>query len=308
VIARIAQWEELNFLLTNRIPRRLATRALGWLSRIESPFVVDASLRVWKLFAPDLDLSEARTQEFRSLRECFIRELRPGARPLESDPGVVVSPCDAVVGACGRIDDDVVIQAKGLPYRLADLLGDEALAARHRNGEFATLRLRSTMYHRFHAPAACRLREVIHISGDTWNVNPIALKRVERLFCRNERAVLPLELERLDGAVTLVPVAAIGVASLRLHCLGTTLGLRSRGPRRTRCDTSYEKGEELGWFEQGSTIIVLASGALALADGVREGRMLRLGRPLLVASTARPPGRSDRAGSADAGGIAAEGA
>src|SRR5262249_57732565 len=182
MIARVFQHEELNFLLTNRIPRRLATRLLGWLSQLESPFVVAAALHIWRLFAPDLDLSEARTDRFRSLRECFIRELRPGARPLDPDPGVVVSPCDAVVGPCGRVDDDVVIQAKGLPYRLADLLGDDALVARHRNGRFMTLRLRSTMYHRFHAPAACRLREVIHISGDTWNVNPIALRRVDRLF------------------------------------------------------------------------------------------------------------------------------
>ena len=195
-----------------------------------------------------------------------------------------MSPCDAVVGACGRVDDEVLIQAKGLPYTLEDLLGDDALAARHRNGHFVTLRLSSTMYHRFHAPAACRVREVTHIAGDTWNVNPIALKRVERLFCRNERAVLPLELEELDGALTLVPVAAIGVASLRLHCLGATLGLRYAGPTRIACDARYEKGQELGWFEQGSTIIVLASGDFALADGVSEGRTLRFGEPLLVTS------------------------
>ena len=82
-----------------------------------------------------------------------------------TDPHVVVSPCDAIVGACGRVDDDAAIQAKGLSYGLKDLLGDEALVARHRHGRFLTLRLKSTMYHRFHAPADCRLREVIHISG-----------------------------------------------------------------------------------------------------------------------------------------------
>ena len=287
MIARLFQQEELNFLLTNRIPRRAATRLLGWLSRLENPFVVGASLRIWQIFSPDLDLSEARTTRFRSLRECFIRELAPGARPIAQDPDVVVSPCDAEVGACGRIDADVVIQAKGLGYTLEQLLGDEELAARHRDGQFVTLRLRSTMYHRFHAPAACRVREVTHIAGDTWNVNPIAVARVEKLFCRNERAVLPLELEDVDGWLTLVPVAAIGVANLRLHCLDATLGLRDAGPARIACDTSYEKGQELGWFEQGSTIIVLASGDLALADGVCEGRTLRVGEPLLVATTPR---------------------
>jgi phosphatidylserine decarboxylase len=285
MFARIFQQEDLNFLLTNRIPRLWATRFLGWFSRLESPLVVGASLRIWKLFAPELDLSESRTRHFRSLRECFIRELAPGARPVSPDPHVVVSPCDAVVGACGRLDDEVLIQAKGLTYTLKDLLGGAGCAARHRNGRFVTLRLRATMYHRFHAPAACRVREVTHIAGDTWNVNPIALARVERLFCRNERAVIPLELENVDGQLTLVPVAAIGVASLRLHCLAATLGLRYSGPARLTCDAHYEKGQELGWFEQGSTIIVLASGDFALADGVCEGRTMRVGEPLLVAST-----------------------
>jgi phosphatidylserine decarboxylase len=289
MIARLFQQENLNFLITNRIPRRLATRFLGWLSRLESPFVVGASLRIWKLFAPDLDLSEARTTRFRSLRECFIRELAPGARPIAADPDVIASPCDAVVGACGRVDEGAVIQAKGLSYTLKELLGDEALAARHRDGRFVTLRLRSTMYHRFHAPAVCRVREVVHIAGDTWNVNPIALARVERLFCRNERAVLPLELEDLDGWLTLVPVAAIGVATLRLHCVEGALGVRYAGPTRLPCDARYQKGQELGWFEQGSTIIALASADFALADGVREGRTLHVGEPLLIASERRRP-------------------
>ena len=87
-----------------------------------------------------------------------------------------------------------MLQAKGFPYTLADLLGDEELARYYRGGEFVTLRLTSSMYHRFHAPYDCRVEQVDYISGDTWNVNPIALKRVERLFCKNERAVIRCRL------------------------------------------------------------------------------------------------------------------
>src|SRR5262245_65690749 len=105
MIARIFQQEDLNFLLTNRIPRRGATLLLGWLSRVESPLLVAASLRVWKLFAPELDLSESRTRRFRSLRECFIRELAPGARPVEADPRALGSRCHAAVRARGRASD-----------------------------------------------------------------------------------------------------------------------------------------------------------------------------------------------------------
>ena len=279
-IGRLAQQEDLNFLLTNRIPRHLATRFMGWFSRIESPLVRDASLGLWKRFAGDLDLSDARKQRFDSLHDCFVRELREGARPIDPDPRVVTSPCDAVVGAHGRIDGTRVFQAKGFPYSLEDLLPDPRLAERHRDGWFVTLRLKSTFYHRFHAPLAGRLREVHYVSGDTWNVNPIALRRVERLFCKNERAALPLDCGREDVRLTLVPVAAILVASLRLHGLDEALDLRYRGPNRIPCDVTFEKGDELGYFQHGSTILVFASGELRFADGLREGRTIRVGQSL----------------------------
>ena len=274
--------EDINFLVTNRIPRNAATRFMGWFSKIENPVVRRASLAVWQLFASDLDLSDAARQRFRSLHDCFTRELRPGARPVDPDPAVLTSPCDAVVGAHGALDGTTAIQAKGFPYALEDLLPDPALVERHRGGLFVTLRLKSTFYHRFHAPCDGALREVLYVSGDTWNVNPIALRRVERLFCKNERAVLPLVLPDPAEAVTLVPVAAILVASLRLHCLPETLDLRYRGPNRIPCDASFSKGDELGYFQHGSTIVLFASGPFAFADSVREGARIRTGEPLLL--------------------------
>src|SRR5262249_26346194 len=157
---------------------------------------------------------------------------------------------------------------KGFPYSLIDLLNDERLVERHRNGKFVTLRLRSSMYHRFHAPCDGRLRTVKYISGDTWNVNPIALKRVERLFCKNERAVLPLEISTPDSYVTLVPVAAILVASIKLHFIPATLSLNYRGPAEIPCDAVFAKGQELGYFESGSTIVVFATSDFEFADNV----------------------------------------
>jgi phosphatidylserine decarboxylase len=280
-LARVFQQEDLNFLLTNRIPRRLATRFMGWFSRVEQPLVRDLSLFLWKCFAGDLDLSDAKKDTFDSLHDCFVRELRAGARPVAREEGVLVSPCDGIVGAHGRVDGTEVFQAKGFPYTLEDLLGDSERVEAHRDGTFVTLRLTSTMVHRFHAPCAGRLREVVYVSGDTWNVNPIALRRIERLFCKNERAVLPLETDVPGLVVTLVPVAAILVASLRLHCLDETLDLAWRGPNHIPCDASFDVGDELGWFEHGSTILVFVSGDVELADGVAEGAPIRMGRPLL---------------------------
>jgi phosphatidylserine decarboxylase len=253
---------------------------MGWFSRIENPLVRTVSFALWRAFGGDLRLHEAERSSFKSIHECFTRRLKVGARPVDLDRNVVVSPCDAVVGAHGAIRDTAVFQAKGFPYTLHDLLGDEALAAKYRDGVFVTLRLKSNMYHRFHAPCDARLDEVVYVAGDTWNVNPIALKRVERLFCKNERAILDLELDE-DGGLLLVPVAAILVASIRLHCLPMPLRLTYRGPNRLACDASFAKGDEMGWFEHGSTILVFGTPHFAICNDVREGTTIAMGRPLL---------------------------
>ena len=279
-LARIVQQEDINFLLTNRIPRRLVTRFLGWFSQIENPVVAWASIGVWRLFA-DLDLSDARLQSFKSLHACFTRELRPGARPVDGDPRVLTSPCDAIVGACGAVDGTRVLQAKGFPYALQDLLVDPALIEAYRCGQYATLRLTSSMYHRFHAPYDGTIEHVTYISGDTFNVNPIALRRVASLFCKNERAVIRTRLAGSGHLVTLVPVAAILVASIRLHFLDVVMNMNYRGAAEIDCDAPFRKGDELGWFEHGSTIIVFAPPGFRLCHDIREGTPIRMGRALM---------------------------
>ncbi|VIO67450.1 archaetidylserine decarboxylase [Bradyrhizobium ivorense] len=279
LISAFTQQEDLNFLLTNRIPRAALTRFMGWFSKVENPLVRDASIACWKLFS-DLDLSEAKKTEFRSLHDCFTRELKPGLRPAVADPAIIASPSDAIIGAHGQIEDGQLFQVKGAPYSLLDLVGDPALVERHRNGRFVTLRLTSSMYHRFHAPYDLTIDKVTFIHGDVWNVNPIALKRIERLFCKNERAVLRAKLSTGE-AFTMVPVAAILVASIRLHFLDVTLNAQSRGPVDFRCDAQVKKGDELGWFEHGSTIIVLAPDHFEFCDNVAEGTRIKCGEPLL---------------------------
>ena len=279
LIARVTQQEDINFLFSNRIPRRQVTRLMGWLSRIEHPWVCKGSIALWRLFS-DLDLSEAKTTQFKSLHACFTRELKAGVRPIDMDPKRLISPCDGLVGACGEIGRGTVLQAKGFPYPLAELLTDQDLAAHYEGGQYATLRLTSSMYHRFHAPADCRVEQVNYVSGDAWNVNPVALKRVERLYCKNERAVIRCRLG--SGALlTLVPVAAVLVASIRLKFLDVLLHLRYRGPNVIPCDARLQRGEEMGWFEHGSTIIVLAPRGFELGEGIFQGARVKMGQALL---------------------------
>ena len=279
-ILKLFEQEDINFLLTNRIPRRLATHFIGWFSRIEQPAIRDLSIATWRLFS-DLDLSEAKKTRFDSLHDCFIRELKEGARLIDARPDILVSPCDAIVGACGKIAGTELLQAKGFPYTLQDLLCDPHLVEDYRDGRYVTLRLKSSMYHRFHAPHDGRIKRVTYISGDTWNVNPIALKRIERLFCKNERAIVRMRLNAKGQSVTMVAVAAILVASIRLHCLGEALNGKYRGLNVIDCDSQVRKGDELGWFEHGSTIIVFAPDGFALCDNIRDGAAVRVGEPLV---------------------------
>ena len=279
-LRRLVVHEDLNFLLTNRVPRIALTRFMGWYSQIRSPLLTRLSIAVWRLFA-DLDLRDARPRRYASLHECFVRELEPGARPIDPDPDVLASPCDAIVGACGTVEGTQVFQAKGFPYRLGDLFGPSQDTTPFQGGLYVTLRLTSAMYHRFHAPHDLRLQHVTHLAGDTWNVNPIALARVQRLFCRNERAVLRGRLERGGHAIALVPVAAILVASLRLHALDLLLHRRWPGPHELPCDAHLAKGQEMGWFQHGSTIIVFVPAGFALAPGIEAGARIRMGQALM---------------------------
>ncbi|WP_216850933.1 archaetidylserine decarboxylase [Acidisphaera sp. L21] len=275
---KIVQQDGLNFLLTNGLPRRRLTSLIGWFSKIENPLVCAVSLGVWRMFT-DLDLSDAQQTRYASMHQCFTRRLKPGARPVDADPAILASPCDAIIGACGTVRAGEVLQIKGMPYSLQDLFGDAAHAAAVEGGQFVTLRLTSAMYHRFHAPYNCQVSAVTHIFGDVWNVNPVTLRRVARLFCKNERALIRTAMAGHD--VTLVTVAAVLVAGIRLSFLDLPLEHRHLPRRAYACDATLQKGDEMGWFEHGSTILVFAPAGFSLCESLREGAMIRAGQRLM---------------------------
>ena len=277
---KIGAQEDINFLLTNRIPRMTLTHFMGWFSQRRHPWVRDASIAVWKFFA-DLDLSEAKKTSFDSLHDCFIRELKPGARTVNMQADAFTSPCDGIVGAMGRIDNGRVYQAKGFPYTLDDLLGYKVDHQQWNDGVFMTIRITSSMYHRFHAPFDGQLQHVRYYAGDTWNVNPIALQRVEKLFCKNERACLKMVIGEAQHTIALVPVAAVLVASIRLHALDTLLHTRYTGPLDMPCEADFVKGEELGWFQHGSTILVFVPKGFTIDPSIQEGTQIKMGQVLM---------------------------
>ena len=281
----LSKQEQLNFLMTNRIPRQLSTQLIGWFSKIENPILTKISIFIWSLFAEDLRLQDAKKNKFSSLQDCFTRELKPGLRPITQGNDIVTSPCDAIVGECGDIKGTTLVQAKGFPYELDELIPDIHLCNKYKDGMFITLRLKSSMYHRFHAPVDCSVKKVNYISGDTWNVNPVALKKVEKLFCKNERAIIQLNTDDDTGSITLVPVAAILVACMKFNFIPEPLDLKYKGPNTIPCDANFEKGDEMGYFQHGSTIILFASKGYQLAQGIKTGQRINMGQALLTGHT-----------------------
>lgn len=272
--------DELLFAVGNWLPRRALTRGVHRLARWRVPWLQNLLISIWCRFG-GLDLSEAETTRFETLNDCFTRRLRPGARTIADDPSVIVSPCDGIVVALGDIQSGTLLQAKRHRYDLHELLCDRQLADYYRGGNFITLRLTPTMYHRFHAPDTGYVERVDWLPGDLWNVHPPALARVPRLYCRNERAVIRLRLAADQAVITLVPVAAILVGSLRIACLEELLHPGVAGPRSMMPrDARTVRGGELGWFEQGSTIIVVLPLGIEACGTLRAGDRVRMGQAL----------------------------
>ena len=280
LIAGLTQQEDLNFLLTNRIPRAAVTRFIGWFSKIEQPLVRDFSIACWRMFS-DLDLSEARKTSFKSLHDCFTRELRPGLRPYDPDPSIVASPCDAIVGAFGAIADTELFQIKGAPYSLLDLLGDPALvdSAPQRALHHAAADLE-------HVPSFPCARGLPDRAG---YVHP--RRHLERQSDRAQTGRAAVLQERTRGAANPAlkrrgaDAGAGGrhscrqhpAAFSRPHAQRAEQGAGAVSLRRPR----VAKGDELGWFEHGSTIIVLTPDHFEFCEGISEGTRIRAGQALL---------------------------
>ncbi|MDH4395231.1 MAG: archaetidylserine decarboxylase [Limnobacter sp.] len=270
--------DDLSFLLTNRFPRLLVSSLMGVISRWEHRWFVKPALWVWNACA-NLNLHEAEKSEFTSIRDCFTRALKPGMRPIAKN-ATFVSPCDGILGAHGLIEKGTLLQIKGMPYQLSELLLDDEAAAQLEGYRYLTIRITASMYHRLHSPASLKIQGMRWITGDCWNVNPIALQRVQKLFCRNHRAVIFTELSTGETCV-IVPVAAVLVGALRLHALGKVVDQHTAPFELKVNDQEADAGEELGWFEHGSTVVMLVPAHYRLAQGLQEGSGLKMGQVLM---------------------------
>ncbi len=219
-----------------------------------------------------VDWSESKNQDladFESFNDFFTRELAAGARPQNADPRGFNSPCDGVISECGRFTGDRLIQAKGQYYSLNTLLANDPATVELKNGYFHTIYLAPHNYHRIHMPVAGRLQRMIHVPGRLFGVADWSVERVPRLFSRNERLACIFNTD--FGPMALVMVGAFMVGSMETVWAGQVTP--PRGKRVTtgdwsRHDIRLKKGEEMGRFNMGSTVILVQppNSVASLAD------------------------------------------
>jgi phosphatidylserine decarboxylase len=275
------------------LPKAALSRAVGAVTRLPMPRPV--RLLAMRAFAAryGIDLSECgELHTFRTFGEFFARPLRSSTlRPVAGGDEVVVSPVDGVVSERGLSEAGRLVQAKGIDYTLGALVADDALAARLEGGAWATLYLSPRDYHRIHFPLGGAVTGYRYVPGVLWPVNPGAVRGVPGLFTGNERLVTVLETP--TGACAVVAVGATIVGRVRAF-YDPTIPLTNR-PRARPVRRDYpgalpvEKGQELGAFEMGSTVILLFEPGKVLLDArVAPGARLRVGERI----GGPPPGRA----------------
>ena len=276
--------DKLFILLQHLLPQHLLSRLVGRIADCRIPWVKNLFIgRFHKHYGIDMSLAvEQDPLAYPSFNDFFTRALKEDARPIDPADDALVSPCDGAVSQAGAISYGRLIQAKGRGYSLTTLLGGSAERAEpFVNGSFATLYLSPRDYHRVHMPVAGTLREAIYVPGDLYSVNSATARGVDSLFARNERLVAIFDTEH--GPMAMVLVGAMIVAGIETVWSGPVAPLR-RQPQTLYSRTEpapvrLEKGEEMGRFHLGSTVI-LAFGpdVLRWEESLTHGAGVTLGR------------------------------
>lgn len=266
------------------VPQLSISRLAGYLADNESVPALKNRVVNWFIGRYGVDMSEALESEaadYPSFNAFFTRALKPGQRPVASGESVIVSPSDGTISQLGRIDGGRVFQAKGQSFSLNELLGgDQERAGTFTDGEFATIYLAPRDYHRVHMPLAGTLREMIYVPGRLFSVNPTTADNVPNLFARNERVVCIFDTAA--GPMAFVLVGAMVVGSVQT----TWAGIVSPGKRRIdethydglKVPIRFEKGEEMGGFRLGSTVImVMPKGSVCWNEDQLPGGRVRMG-------------------------------
>lgn len=288
-------WKDWLFLTAHKLaPHHLVSRLAGGIASSRRPSFLKNSIIRSFVCRHGVEMDEASRPDlldYESFNDFFTRTLKPGARPLDRMPGGVLSPVDGIVSQVGQVHRGRMIQAKNHDYELIGLLGgDEELAKSFAGGEFATIYLSPKDYHRVHMPIDGTLREIIHVPGRLFSVNPLTSKKVPNLFARNERVICLFDTAY--GSMALIMVGAMIVASIETIWTGVITPRTFDGGVIELPSTSVPRrisqGTELGLFKLGSTVITLfGHGQIYWSSNCLPSTRVRVGE-LLALPVSRP--------------------
>ena len=261
----------------SRLIGKLAAAKMGWLTTK----LIDVFIKAY-----DIKMSEAKfknASDFATFNDFFTRELEDGARTIDPDENTLCYPVDGAISQQGDIIEGKLIQAKGFNYSLTSLLGGDArTAAPFQQGKFSCIYLAPKDYHRIHMPMAATLREMIYVPGELFSVNPLTANNVPDLFARNERVVTIFDTEH--GALAMVLVGATIVASIETTWAGTITPPAGKDIFRWQYPASgvdvitFKKGDEMGRFKLGSTVVsTFAPNMVEFASSAEPETVTRLG-------------------------------
>ncbi|MFK8053094.1 MAG: archaetidylserine decarboxylase [Woeseiaceae bacterium] len=266
------------------LPQHALTRGVGWFMSRESDWLKNTQIKaLCRLF--DINTEEAAKpvpEGYANLNEFFTRELKPGARDLSATPDdALMSPCDGAISECGRIENGSLIQAKGFRYSVAELLQDDGLAPYFDGGLFMTIYLAPYDYHRVHFPVAGTIERERHIPGKLFSVNGATAAAVPRLFARNERREFIIGNETSKTALVMVGALNVGSISTPWETSPLVAGSKDDVTTLPAVDNDFQRGDLLGWFNMGSTVILLLpKSETSWRDDLKAGDKVRLGQPL----------------------------
>ncbi len=266
------------------LPKHLLSRLVGKLARSEAGAITQFCIKSFiKVF--DINMQEAKHEDpkdYKTFNEFFTRPLKDGIRPIAEETSVLCHPVDGAVSQFGDIIGDKIFQAKGHDYSLTTLLGGKPeLSECFKGGKFITVYLAPKDYHRIHMPVDGELTDTLHVPGELFSVNPLTAQNVPGLFARNERVVTLFDTPA--GKVALVLIGATIVASI--ETVWGTDNLPNMGPyvqhwQHDESDVSLQKGEEMGRFKLGSTIVLCFEPNKIEFEDLSSGRETRLGTPM----------------------------
>jgi len=275
--------ERLFVALQHLLPQHLLSAMMYRITRCRWRPFKDALIGAFiRHFRVDMSLAaQSNPEAYESFNAFFTRALRPDARPLAQDLTALLCPADGALSQIGLIRDGSLLQAKGRTYTLLDLLGgDTAAAAAFTDGAFATIYLSPRDYHRVHMPLAGSLAAMTHVPGRLFSVNAVTARGVPRLFARNERVICRFDTR--VGPVAVILVGAIFVGSMETVWAGQVTPPPRAGDRTgPTTPVQLERGDEMGRFNMGSTVILLLpKGAIEWEPSLEAGDPLRMGQEL----------------------------